>query len=51
MSPALVQTTGVAVPMATGGVAAIVAVATVVVEAEGRVGAGNADIRQLGDLN
>ncbi len=52
MSPALALTTGVVVPMATGGVAAMAAVVvTVVVEAAARVAAGSEDISQPGDLN
>ena len=52
MSPALVRTTGVVVPMATEGVVAMaVAVVTVVVGVAGRVVAGSEDIRQGGDLN
>ena len=50
MSPALVRTTGVAVPMVTGGVAAMAAVVTVVIEAAARVVAGSEDISQPGDL-
>ena len=49
MSPALAQTTGVVVPMATGGVAAIAAVVSVVVGVAGRVVAGSGDISQPGD--
>ncbi len=47
------QTIGVVVPTATGGVAAMAAVVTVVVEVEAaaRVVAGSEDIRQHGDLN
>ena len=51
MSPALAQTIGAVVPTATGGVAAMAAVVTVVVEAAARVVAGSEDISQPGDLN
>ncbi len=51
MSLALVRTTGVVVPTATGGVAAMAAVVTVVVGMAGRVVAGSEDIRQQGYLN
>ena len=49
MSPALVRTTGVAVPMVTVGV--VVAITAVVMVVAGRVVAGSEDIRQPGDLN
>ncbi len=51
MSLALAQTIGVVVPTATGGVAAMAAVVTVVVEAAARVVAGSEDISQPGGLN
>ena len=51
MSPALAQTTGVVVPTATGGVAVMAAVVTVVAGVAGRVVAGSEDIRQHGYLN
>ena len=49
MSPVLAQTTGVVVPTATGGVAAMAAVVTVVVGVASRVVAGSEDISQPGD--
>jgi len=51
MSPAPAQTTGVVVPTATGGVAAMAAVVTVVVEVDARVVADSEDTSQPGDLN
>ena len=51
MSPALARTTGVAVPTATGGAAAMAAVVTVVVGVAARVVAGSEDIRQPSHLN
>ena len=49
MSPALAQTAGVVVPTATGGVAAMAAVVTVVTGVVARVVASNEDISQPGD--
>jgi hypothetical protein len=51
MNPALALTTGVAVPTATGGVAAMAAVVSVVVGVAARVVAGSADIRHHNCLN
>ncbi len=49
MSPAPAQITEVVVPTATGEVAAMAAVVTVVVGVAGRVVAGSKDISQPGD--